>query len=387
MAANEAVKTSYHLDQWTREEICYLHGQGLSNRQIADHTGFSHTTINKFIKERFGPQDADLIEPANIHLLNVQLFVVFLVLIMSLKDRFISARKVAKLISEKGLRCCKSTVAEVRKKLGLLCRWTKKTEKLTEEHVARRAFFATCIQADPAFNLPWVISDECSFVLSPGRKKLYRFRGENSHCIFQEFAGYPIKAMAWGAIGPNYRSPLMWFTEHVKSQTYCEVLSRAIPGMRQEYGDQFIFQQDGASSHTAHDTKTFLTANNVPLLPDEIPWPASSPDLSPIEHIWAYIKNRINTEHLHSRDDLIREVNAIWYSDATMELINTLMATLKPRIWTLEDLQGASLSGHQDMIRVYRVAESGQVSFDPARQHARTFINSHSVPSKWIETT
>jgi hypothetical protein len=132
---------------------------------------------------------------------------------------------------------------------------------------------------------------------------------------------------------------------------------------------------------------TFLRANNVPLLPDEIPWPASSPDLSPIEHIWAHIKNRINTEHLQSREDLIREVNDIRYSDDTMALINKLMDTLRPRIWALEDLEGASLTGHQDMIRAYQHVESGQVSLEAARQHARTLINSHSVPSNWIETT
>jgi transposase len=364
-----------------REQFCFLHGKGLSNREIASETGFSHTTVNKFIRERFPSAGAiPHPDPPQTQQYTESIIVTFLTLLLSLQNRLMSCRRLSMLITDKGWKCSKSAVAGIRKKLGLMCRWTKKTEKLTDEHIQKRAFFARTIQQHEAWRYPWIISDECSFVLSPGRQKVYRFRGENSRCVFQEFAGYPIKAMAWGAIGPGFRSELIWFTDHVKGKTYCEALyqKQIFPYLRQAFPGGYVFQQDGASPHTKKTTMEFLKANAFMLLPG---WPPSSPDLSPIEHVWAYIKNRLNTTNLKNRNDLIQAVNQIWYSPETMELINKLMASLKPRIWTLEDINGTSLSGHSDMVRLYQ--KYGLA----AREQARTLINSHSVPPNWIATT
>lgn len=51
-----------------------------------------------------------------------------------------------------------------------------------------------------------------------------------------------------------------------------------------------IYQQDGASIHTAGITMAHLQQANIEVLP----WPAKSPDLSPIENIWSEMEHRIN---------------------------------------------------------------------------------------------
>ena len=43
----------------------------------------------------------------------------------------------------------------------------------------------------------------------------------------------------------------------------------------------YIFQQDGASVHTAHQVSEFFHANNIHVLE----WPPHSPDLNIIEHV------------------------------------------------------------------------------------------------------
>ena len=52
-------------------------------------------------------------------------------------------------------------------------------------------------------------------------------------------------------------------------------------------GPQEIFQQDSARCHTARTTKRWFEEKNTRLLDW---WPAISPDLSPIEQIWAIAK-------------------------------------------------------------------------------------------------
>ena len=47
------------------------------------------------------------------------------------------------------------------------------------------------------------------------------------------------------------------------------------------YGDDDIFQQDGAKCHTAKITKEFFEDNLI----EVSTWPSKSPDLNPIENI------------------------------------------------------------------------------------------------------
>ncbi|GFY18671.1 DDE_3 domain-containing protein [Trichonephila clavipes] len=48
-----------------------------------------------------------------------------------------------------------------------------------------------------------------------------------------------------------------------------------------------IFQQDNARMHTARFTQDFLRHFQT------LPWPARSPDLSPVEHVWDQLKRQM----------------------------------------------------------------------------------------------
>ena len=66
---------------------------------------------------------------------------------------------------------------------------------------------------------------------------------------------------------------------------------------------------DNARPHVARLCRHFLNRNNVSVLP----WPAVSPDMNPIEHIWDYLGRKVRARgNLHNLRDLENAVIQEW---------------------------------------------------------------------------
>ena len=51
-----------------------------------------------------------------------------------------------------------------------------------------------------------------------------------------------------------------------------------------------LLQHENATSHTDRYTENFIRANNIAFIYD---WPAKSPDLNPVEHLWDNSDQRV----------------------------------------------------------------------------------------------
>ena len=77
----------------------------------------------------------------------------------------------------------------------------------------------------------------------------------------------------------------------------------------QFHGPNVTYMHDNARRHSDAITRQFLAINNVNVLD----WPANSPDLNPIEHIWDELGRHVRRNHaIHTVNDLAAALQAEW---------------------------------------------------------------------------
>ena len=139
-----------------------------------------------------------------------------------------------------------------------------------------------------------LFSDESHFCLShgDGRIRVWRRRGERfaDACVAEVDRWGGGSVMVWGAIHSRGRTELLVLNGNLNAQRYVEEVLQpeVVPYVQ---GHDLTFQQDNARPHAALLAQDFLRDNAVRTLP----WPAYSPDLSPIEHLWDLIDRRLRS--------------------------------------------------------------------------------------------
>ena len=95
--------------------------------------------------------------------------------------------------------------------------------------------------------------------------------------------------MIWGGIMGRRKTNLIVVQGNLNSQGYINQILQpeAVPFL-QRHGPA-ILMHDNERSHVARICRQFLNKNNVSVLP----WPAVSPNMNPIEHIWDYLGRKV----------------------------------------------------------------------------------------------
>ncbi|GFW73968.1 transposable element Tcb2 transposase [Trichonephila clavipes] len=128
-------------------------------------------------------------------------------------------------------------------------------------------------------------ANHIQFHSDDNRVRVWRPRGVHLNPAFalQRRITSTARVMIWGTIAYNTRSPLVLIRGTSRAQRYVHDILQPhmLPLMQRLPGA--IFQQDNVRPHTVRVSQDSLGTITTR------PWPARSPNLSSIEHIWYYL--------------------------------------------------------------------------------------------------
>ena len=148
--------------------------------------------------------------------------------------------------------------------------------------------------------------------------------------------------MFWGCFTFKGTGRLIPVEGMMNSIKYKEILTKyLLPTVQVAFPEGGgIFQQDLAPCHTSKMIQKFFKESKLSVLE----WPGNSPDLNPIENLWAIIKKRLQKYDCTTKSKLIEGIIQIWYHDEELQnLCSKLVDSMSTRVAMLINAKGGHI--------------------------------------------
>ena len=224
---------------------------------------------------------------------------------------------------------------------------------LTDDHVSQRILFANEIIKNGIKSDDIIFTDECRIVLYPkinpkinvirlnseDKKNIHTFEVSKKRTYFQP--KYETSIMVAGGITKYGLTNLIFCSGTMNNYSYKQFLlfiKKDMAEMKQKFKlkNDILFQQDNACCHKSRDS---LDTIEILFGKNKIWWPPNSPDLSPIETVWAIVKQELSKKKNNNLEELRNNLIDIW-SRFPNELCEKIVGEFDDKIRICQNEEG-----------------------------------------------
>lgn len=227
-----------------------------------------------------------------------------------------SSKEIQAVLQAQGASVSARTIRRHLNEMKRYGRRPRRTPLLTQRHKKARLQFAKMYLSKPKSfweNVLWTDETKIELFGKAHHSTVYRKRNE----AYKEKNTVPTvkygggSKMFWGCFAASGTGCLDCVQGIMKSEDYQRILGRNVGPSVRKLGlrpRSWVFQQDNDPKHTSKSTQKWMATKRWRVLK----WPAMSPDLNPIEHLWRDLKIAVGKRRPSNMRDLEQFAKEEW---------------------------------------------------------------------------
>ena len=158
-------------------------------------------------------------------------------------------------------------------------------------------------------------------------------------CVVERVQGNGGSVLVWGAFSLHAKLDLYIWDERVTGVAYRDniLLAKVIPHIQGHPQQNLVFMDDNAPAHRARVCQEALQQAGI----NRMEWPACSPDLNVIEHVWDMLGRAIQDRQppVQSLHELRRALTEEW-NNIQMQRLRDLVGSCRRRCRVVVESRG-----------------------------------------------
>lgn len=225
----------------------------------------------------------------------------------------------------------------------------KKTFFLRKKDKKRRLEFAEMLNQKNISGKDIFFTDEKRFILNPpinkqtnqirldsnGYKEYQSGQGELFEKIAKPIPKFPQGIMVAAGLSRKGVGKLIFVTGTMNSFSYLQTLALYKEDI-EKLDKNLYLQQDNAPCHVSKKSKEYIKSNFANILEF---WPPNSPDLSPIEELWAIVEEKLNAYTFKNVEEMTKKLQWVW-NRIPKQICHNLIDSFDKKIELLKQVNG-----------------------------------------------